>query len=287
MCRRSIHKSHSSFIAFLQFTFNFVTHRLSSPTEFLSVQFSHMDASHLFSRPRLNSSHRNSASGSSSSASGNLVLFEPPVLNSSRSPIYTLHHHPISSPLSLSSSAVTTLQRSVPARFSTQQSRQSLPRHRNSRMSNPPFPGQPGQSNPTTRTRGSSGRFESSVNASTRSCAKCGKTDTPQWRTGVDGSTLCNPCGIKQRRPSTGSRSPGESPTAAKKRQEVQRAAASIASSKKKKYPKTSPSSSQSGRSSSGQSQAGASHSPPRSTGDRARKKRKEAYELSNLLNPQ
>ncbi len=247
-----------------------------------------MDSGHLFStRPRLNSSHRNA--GSASSSSGHLVLFEPPISASSRPPVHTLRNFPIASPLSGPNILSTSIPRSAPTRLSAHQSKPNSARHRVSRMSNSTSnAGLSGQTNPTTRTRGSSGRFESSVNPSTRACANCGKTDTPQWRTGVDGSSLCNPCGIKQRKPYSGPRSPGESATAAKKRLEVQRATASVASSKKKKHPKAgSSSSSPSARSSVSHIPGGASHSPPRSTADRAKKKRKEAYELSTLLNPQ
>lgn len=51
------------------------------------------------------------------------------------------------------------------------------------------------QKKSTRRTRGKNGRFESSSDPRNRSCVGCGTSETTQWRTGSDGTILCNPCG--------------------------------------------------------------------------------------------
>lgn len=48
----------------------------------------------------------------------------------------------------------------------------------------------------TTRSRGAGGRFTTTA-PPVRVCAKCNTTKTSQWRTGSDGGSLCNKCGIK------------------------------------------------------------------------------------------
>lgn len=52
----------------------------------------------------------------------------------------------------------------------------------------------------TTRVRGAGGRFTSLVSALGRRCTRCGAAHTVQWRTGRNGQSLCNKCGMKVRR---------------------------------------------------------------------------------------
>lgn len=54
----------------------------------------------------------------------------------------------------------------------------------------------------TTRTRDSRGKFASTIPQGLRICDRCRSTHTSQWRTGIDGSSLCNKCGIKLKRES-------------------------------------------------------------------------------------
>lgn len=53
---------------------------------------------------------------------------------------------------------------------------------------------------PTSRVRDVDGKFRSTRKAKVRCCDECGTSVTCQWRTGVDGSQLCNACGIRERR---------------------------------------------------------------------------------------
>lgn len=49
----------------------------------------------------------------------------------------------------------------------------------------------------TSRIRAKNGQFSSKTNHMIRCCSKCNSTETSQWRTGTDGSLLCNKCGIR------------------------------------------------------------------------------------------
>lgn len=112
----------------------------------------------------------------------------------------------------------------------------------------------------TTRTRAPSGRFESSVDSQARICASCGKTNTPQWRTAPDGSTVCNPCGIRLNRKPTGTSKSGGSSSSGRRKS-------------------TSPTgSSQQGASGRSSHAGGSSNSPPK-------KKRRDAHDLKHILN--
>lgn len=89
------------------------------------------------------------------------------------------------------------------------------------------IPQVPSGSAQTTRIRGSTGRFESRAQPSRR-CALCDRTETSQWRTSVDGNTLCNACGIRlNRRPTP----PAGKSTAARKRAAVKKAVAALEAS--------------------------------------------------------
>jgi len=46
--------------------------------------------------------------------------------------------------------------------------------------------------------------------STTRACAWCGSTSTPQWRKGAKGARLCNPCGVRFLRKRGGPPQPNE-----------------------------------------------------------------------------
>lgn len=53
------------------------------------------------------------------------------------------------------------------------------------------------------RPRGSRGRFVSRVAVENRKCEECLSTQTTQWRSGLNGQSLCNACGIRINRRTT------------------------------------------------------------------------------------
>ena len=57
-----------------------------------------------------------------------------------------------------------------------------------------------GRTNKQFRPRGSRGRFISRNASKNRKCKLCDRKETAQWRTGANGVSLCNACGIRLKR---------------------------------------------------------------------------------------